>query len=211
MEERTMSVVSSGSQTTALGLTGWSIFAVAIGASLLGCSRNEPPATAFTKTEGQVLVRAKSIKWSDAPPGLPPGAKVALLQGNPTAPGRYVIRVQLPANYKIPMHSNSNAVDVTVLSGTYYVASAQTLDKKQAFAIKPGDYYHLPALAPELSFTTNETVLEIHGEGPYEIKYANAADDPLKGAAAPAYYFPAGFETNEINAPNSDAIVDMTF
>jgi len=109
------------------------------------------------------------------------------------------------------MHSNSNAVDVTVLSGTYYVASAQTLDKKQAFAIKPGDYYHLPALAPELSFTTNETVLEIHGEGPYEIKYANAADDPLKGAAAPAYYFPAGFETNEINAPNSDAIVDMTF
>ena len=195
-----MSVVSSGSQTTALGLTGWSIFAVAIGASLLGCSRNEPPATAFTKTEGQVLVRAKSIKWSDAPPGLPPGAKVALLQGNPTAPGRYVIRVQLPANYKIPMHSNSNAVDVT-----------ESLDKKKAFAIKPGDYYHLPALAPELSFTTNETVLEIHGEGPYEIKYANAADDPLKGAAAPAYYFPAGFETNEINAPNSDAIVDMTF
>jgi uncharacterized RmlC-like cupin family protein len=211
MEERTMSGVSSGFQTTALGLTACSVFAVVIGASLLGCSRNEPPATAFTKTEGQLLVRAKSIKWSDAPPGLPQGAKVALLQGNPTAPGRYVIRVQLPANYKIPLHSLSNAIDVTVVSGTLYVASAQTLDKKKAFAVKPGDFYHLPALAPQLSFTTNETVLEIHGEGPYEMKYANAADDPLKGAAAPAYFFPAGFETNEMNAPDSDAIVDMTF
>ena len=211
-EEHTMSRVPNEFKARAFGLTACGVFAVAIGASLLGCSnRNEPPSTAFTKTEGQLLVRAKSIKWSPAPAGLPQGAKVALLQGNPTAPGRYVIRVQLPANYKIPLHSHSTAMDVTVVSGTLYVANAQTFDKKKAFAIKPGDFYHLPALAPQLSFTTNETVLEIHGEGPYEMKYANAADDPLKGAAAPAYFFPAGFETNEMNAVNSDAIVDMTF
>jgi hypothetical protein len=177
----------------------------------MGCSRNEPPAAAFTKTEGQLLVRAKNIKWSPAPAGLPQGAKVALLQGNPTASGRYVIRVQLPANYKIPLHSHSNAMDVTVVSGTLYVANAQTLDKKKAFAIKPGDFYHMPPLASQLSFTTSETVLEIHGEGPYEMKYANAADDPLKGAPAPAYFFPAGFEINEMNAKDSDAIVDMTY
>jgi hypothetical protein len=102
-------------------------------------------------------------------------------------------------------------MDATVVSGTLYVANAQALDKKKAFAIKPGDFYHLPAAAPQLSFTTSETVLEVHGEGPYEMKYANAADDPLKGAAAPAYFFPAGFEKNEMNAADSDAIVDMTY
>jgi len=119
--------------------------------------------------------------------------------------------VQLPANYRMPFHSHANAMDVTVVSGTLYVASTQTYDKKKALAIKPGDYYHLPALATQLLFTSGEAVLEIHGEGPYSIKYGNAADDPLKGAAPPAYSYAPGFEGNDINAADPDATVDMTF
>ena len=207
-----MSDLTGNFRTTAARLAACSVFAVAIAAGLAGCgNRSEPPAAAFTKTEGQLLVRAKSIKWSQAPSGLPQGAKVALLQGNPTAPGRFVIRVQLPADYKIPFHSHANAMDVTVVSGTLYVASTATFDKKKAFAINPGDFYHLPANASQFSFTKGATVLEIHGEGPYTMKYANAADDPLKGAAAPAYSLAPGFEGNDMNTPDPDATVDMTF
>jgi hypothetical protein len=207
-----MSDAPGGFQITASRLTVCSVFAVVISATLLACSeRNQPPATAFTKTEGQLLVRAKSIKWSAAPPGLPQGSKAALLQGNPSAAGRYVIRMQLPANYKIPFHSYSNAMDVTVVSGTLYVANSQTFDKKKAFAIKPGDFYHLPALASQFVFTKDETVLEIHGEGPYDIKYANAADDPLKGAGASTYSFTEGFTGNDMNTADAEATVDMTF
>jgi hypothetical protein len=199
-------------RTTAARLAVTSVFAAAIGVSVVACSgRDEPPVTSFAKSEGQLLVRAKNIKWSPAPAGLPQGAKVALLQGNPNQSGRYVIRMQLPANYKIPFHSYSNPIDVTVVSGTLYVANTQTFDKKKAFAINPGDFFHMPARASQFTFTKNETVLEIHGEGPYEIKYANAADDPLKGGAAPAYSFAAGFEENEMNAKDADATVDMTF
>lgn len=207
-----MSDAPGGFQTTAMRLTVGSVFAVAIGVSLFACSnRDEPPATTFTKTEGQLLVRAKSIRWSAAPAGLPQGAKAALLQGNPNASGRYVIRMQLPANYKIPFHVHSNAMDVTVVSGTLYVANTQTFEKKKAFAIKPGDFYHLPALASQFVFTKDETVLEIHGDGPYDLKYANAADDPLKGAAAPAYSFSEGFKGNDMNSAEADAIVDMSY
>lgn len=207
-----MSDAPGSIQTAVLRLTVGAVFAAAIGVSLLACTnRDEPPAAAFAKTEGQLLVRAKSIKWSAAPPGLPQGAKAALLQGNPNASGRYVIRMQLPANYKIPFHSHSNAMDVTVVSGTLYVASTQTFDKKKAFAIKPGDFYHLPALASQFVFTKNETVLEIHGDGPYDMKYAQASDDPLKGAAAPAYSFTAGFERNDIDTADADETVDMTY
>jgi len=209
-----MSEASGGLQTTALRRMVGSVFAVAVAVSLFGCSdRNQQPVAAFTKAEGQLLVRAKSIKWSAAPPGLPQGSKAALLQGNPNAAGRYVIRMQLPANYKIPFHSYANAMDVTVVSGTLYVANTQTFDKKKAFAIKPGDFYHLPAQASQFVFTKGETVLEIHGEGPYDLKYANAADDPLKGAAAPTYSFVEGFKDNDMNVADTDAdaIVDMTF
>lgn len=206
-----MSDATRNLESNALRFAVRSGLAIAVAASLLACSRNEPPAAAFTKTEGQLLVRAKSIKWGAAPAGLPQGAKVALLQGNPSASGRYVIRMQLPANYKIPFHSYPQAMDVTVVSGTLYAASTQTFEKKKAFVIKPGDFYHLPALTPQFLFTKGETVLEIHGEGPYDIKYANVAEDPLKGAAAPAFSFTAGFEGNDINAADADDTVDMTY
>lgn len=185
--------------------------AVALGAVLWGCSRNEPPAATFAKTEGQLLVRAKGIKWGAAPPGLPAGAKATLLQGNPNGTGRYVIRLQFPSNYKVPFHAHTNAMDVTVVSGTLYVASSQTYDKKKAFAIKPGDFYHLPPQASQLLFTKGETVVEIHGDGPYDLKYANAADDPLKGAAAPAYSFTESVRDTELISADPEDTVDMTF
>jgi len=199
-------------RNTALRVTVGCAFAVAFCMALAACGdRSEPPAAAFANTQGQLLVRAKNIKWSAPPPGLPPGPKVALLQGNPNVPGHYVIRVQLPANYKVPFHSHSNAMDVTVLSGTLFVASAQTFDKKKAFAIMPGDFYHLPAQVSEFVFTKDLTVVEIHGEGPYDTKYANVADDPLKGAAVPPYSFTEGFTDNDMNAAAADATVDMSF
>jgi hypothetical protein len=89
----------SNVRSSALRLLFGGLAAAAIGASLMACSdRNQPPASSFAKTEGQLLVRAKSIQWSPAPATLPAGAKIALLQGNPKEAGRYVIRVQLPAN-----------------------------------------------------------------------------------------------------------------
>lgn len=199
-------------RATALRVLVGSVAAAAIGAALIACSdRNEPPASAFTKTGGQLLVRAKNIQWSPAPASLPAGAKAALLQGNPNEAGRYVIRVQFPANYKIPFHSYANAMDVTVVSGTLYVASTQTFDKKKAFAIKPGDFYHLPARAPQFTFTKGETVLEIHGDGPLKLAYTSVTDDPLKGAEPPAYSFTAAYKDNDMKEAEADETIDMTY
>ena len=200
------------SRATALRLLLGSVAVAAVSAALMACTdRNEPPASNFTKTGGQLLVRAKNIQWSPAPASLPAGAKAALLQGDPTDTGRYVIRVLFPANYKIPFHSYANAMDVTVVSGTLYVANTQTFDKKKAFAIKPGDFYHLPARAPQFTFTKGETVLEIHGDGPLRLAYTSATDDPLKGAEPPAYSFTAAYKANDMNDAEADEIIDMTY
>jgi hypothetical protein len=51
-----------------------------------------------------VIVAPASIAWSDAPPSLPPGAKMAVLAGDPSKPGPFVIRAQVPAGYKVPPH-----------------------------------------------------------------------------------------------------------
>ena len=199
-------------RTTTLRLLLGGIAVSALAGALTACSdRNEPSASSFTKTGGQLLVRAKSIRWSPAPTTLPVGAKAALLQGDPNETGRYVIRVQLPTDYKIPFHSYANAMDVTVISGTLYVANTQTFDKKRAFAIKPGDFYHLPAGAPQFTYTKGETVLEIHGDGPLKLSYTRATDDPLKGAEPGRYSFIAAYDKNDMTDAEAVEVIDMTF
>jgi hypothetical protein len=186
--------------------------AAAVALPLGGCSsRDEPAAPKASTTGSQSLVRAKNIKWGPAPPGLPAGAKAVLLQGNPAGTGTYVIRLQLPAKYRFPFHSYAKAQDVTVLSGALFVANTQTFDKKKAFSIRPGDFYHLPASTSQFVYTKDETVVEIHGEGPLEIRYASAADDPLKGAKAPEYKFPEAPKESEMRDSDADETIDMTF
>ena len=202
---------SAGRASTARRIAGTYV-AVAVAASLWGCSRTDGPTAAnFATSDGQLLVRAKSIRWGPAPPSFPAGAKAALLQGNPAASGPFVIRLQLPAKYKIAFHSYAKPQDVTVMSGTLFVASTETFDKKKAFSIKPGDFYHLPGQASQFLFTKDETVIEIHGDGPYELKYSTASDDPLKGGTLPPFAFQAGFNVNEIKMADADAIIDMTY
>ena len=72
----------SDRRATALRLLLGSFVDVAVSSALMACSdRNQQPASAFTKSGGQLLVRAKNILWSPAPASLPAGAKAALLQG----------------------------------------------------------------------------------------------------------------------------------
>ena len=147
-----------------------------------------------------ILINAKNIKWGPAPPDLPKGAKVAVLFGDPTAAGQFVMRISLPSKYKMPFHWHSQAQRVTVISGTVYIATTETYDKKLAHAVKPGGFVIVPARAQNFAFTKGAAVIEIHGDGPFDVKYTNPSDDPQMGVKTP-YYFPKEFELNELNAP----------
>jgi len=157
-------------------------------------------ASAAPATLEPIVINAKNLKWGPAPPDLPKGAKVAVLFGDPTAAGQFTMRISVPSQYKMPFHWHSQAQRVTVISGTVYVASTETYDKKLAHAVKPGGFVILPARAQSFAFTKGAAVIEIHGDGPFDVKYTNPSDDPQMGAKTP-YYFPKEFEFNELNAP----------
>ena len=57
--------------------------------------------TAFAQTQ-HILVPADKVQWGPAPPILPAGAQIAVLEGNPAEKGPIVMRLKLPANYTIP-------------------------------------------------------------------------------------------------------------
>jgi len=121
-----------------------------------------------------------AIKWSDAPPNLPKGAKIAVLHGDPGKAGPYVMRLKAPAGYKIAPHWHSQTENLTVLSGALYLGMGEKADPAAAHALKAGAFHYLPGKTPHFAFTKVPTVVQVHGEGPFDLTYVNAADNPEK-------------------------------
>ena len=88
------------------------------------------PAAALSMDD-HIAVQPNALKWGPAPPGLPPGARVAVLSGNPGSDGPYVVRARLPGGYKIAPHTHPTDEDVTVLSGVFHIAMGDKFDAKK--------------------------------------------------------------------------------
>jgi len=126
----------------------------------------------------QMLVNKEDLKWGDAPPVLPKGAKVAVLNGDPSKPGTYTIRLMAPANYKIAPHWHSQTENLTVISGTLFLGMGDKMDAKQAKPLKAAGYHYLPAKQHHYAMTKSPTVVQITGEGPFDINYIDPKDNP---------------------------------
>ena len=143
----------------------------------LGLTSSVVPA--FTQS-AHVLVPADKVQWGPAPPHLPAGAQASVLEGNPSAKGPVTLRLRFPANYTIPPHWHSMSERVTVLSGTFHIGMGDTLDRRSGQALEAGGFVSLPASMRHFAWTTTPTVVQINLEGPFDIFYVNAADDPRK-------------------------------
>jgi Domain of unknown function (DUF4437) len=134
--------------------------------------------TVFTQ-HAHALVPADKVQWGPAPPALPAGAEIAVLEGNPSEKGPVTLRLRFPANYALPPHWHSMTERVTVLSGTLNVGMGDKLDRRASQALEPGGFVSLPAKMNHFAFTTVPTVVQINLEGPFDIFYVNPADNPM--------------------------------
>lgn len=137
------------------------------------------PLPVFAQANHADLVAGPSlVKWGPAPPVLPKGAQFAVLSGDPSKAGLYVIRLKLPANYQIPAHHHPTMENVTVLSGSFHAGMGDKIDRRKAQEFKPGGFASLPANMNHYAWASRETIVQVHGEGPFAITYVNPADDP---------------------------------
>lgn len=133
---------------------------------------------------GAMFMNASDLKWGDAPPGLPKGAKIAVLSGDPGKTGPFVARLQVPGNYKIAPHWHSTDEDLTVISGNFYFAEGDKMEAKGAHELKPGAFHHLPAKTHHYAYSKGPAVVQINANGPFDIVYVDPKDDPSKAAEA---------------------------
>jgi hypothetical protein len=142
------------------------------------------PAIALAQAP-HVIVPADKVQWGPAPPALPAGAQISVLEGDPAQKGTITLRLRFPADYAIPAHWHSMTERVTVLSGALYVGMGDNLDRQASQPLDPGGYVSLPAKMHHFAWTKAPTVVQISLEGPFDIFYVNATDDPAHKRRVP--------------------------
>ncbi|MFL5318400.1 MAG: cupin domain-containing protein [Myxococcaceae bacterium] len=129
-----------------------------------------------------VMLNPSDLKWGDAPPGLPKGAQLAVLEGDPSKPAAFTVRLKFPDGYKISPHWHTKDENLTILSGNLVLHMGDTMDAP-SHELGPAAYHFLPGKMHHAAEAKGETVVQLHGTGPFDINYLNAKDDPRKQAA----------------------------
>jgi quercetin dioxygenase-like cupin family protein len=151
-----------------------------IRAILLTCLALVLAATAIQAQSGHVMTTPGAVKWGPAPPALPAGAQLAVMDGDPSKPGLFTIRLKFPDGYRIPPHWHPTDEHLVILQGLFRMGVGDKADAAAAHDMAVGSYGKMPAKTRHYAFAKGDTIVQIHGEGPFVLNYVNATDDPTK-------------------------------
>jgi quercetin dioxygenase-like cupin family protein len=136
------------------------------------------------RSDHETMITAAEIKWGPASAKLPPGAVMAILDGEPQKPGApFTIRVKVPDGYSVPPHTHPTDEHLTVIQGTILLGMGETFDRAKLREFPAGGYAKLPKGKPHFNFYKGETIIQLHGIGPYDVRYVNPGDDPTRKSA----------------------------
>jgi mannose-6-phosphate isomerase-like protein (cupin superfamily) len=125
------------------------------------------------------IVTTSDLTWQDVA-ALPPGAKIAVIEGKMNEAGPITARIKFPANYKIPAHYHPVTERVTVLSGTVNIGMGDKFDTQKTTAMNPGTVLLMPPEMHHFAWTNEEAVIQLNVTGPWGVTYVDPADDPRK-------------------------------
>jgi quercetin dioxygenase-like cupin family protein len=125
-------------------------------------------------------VLPEDIEWKPFP-AFPAPARLAVVVGEPTGPGPYVIRVKLPAGVKLMPHVHPEDRVYTVISGVFYIGLGERFDSAKLEAYPPGSVIVLPGGTPHFHWArSGDYVTQVTAIGPLGLEYVDPDDDPRK-------------------------------
>jgi len=129
-----------------------------------------------------IALSTDEIQWNPAPPVLPAGAQIAVLEGDPAKEGPFTLRLKLPEGYRIQPHTHPVIEHVTVISGKFGIGLGETFDEGKIKWAEEGGFYMMATGVAHFAATEEETVIQLHSSGPWALNYVNPADDPRNPA-----------------------------
>ena len=88
-----------------------------------------------------------------------------------------MLRFRYRGKARIPPHWHPTDEHLTILSGTFRLGMGKG-GEGVTTALLAGAYAFVPAKMPHYAWTDRDTVIQVHGIGPFVINYVNPADDP---------------------------------
>ena len=137
-------------------------------------------------SQGHKIVRYGDLKWT----GIIKGCDMAVVDGDTAAEGTpFVIRLKCVDGAKIPAHWHPNDEYVTVLKGTFLAGMGDTFDEAKLSPMNVGNFINMPKEMRHFAMCKGETIVQVHGAGPFKVNWVNPAEvqppDPAPAAAKP--------------------------
>jgi anti-sigma factor ChrR (cupin superfamily) len=132
---------------------------------------------ACAQVSHHLMADPAKLNWAPVP-SLPPGAQIVVIEGTMNEAVPFTARLKFPADYRIPPHWHPAVERVTVLSGTFHMGTGEKFDRGSTHALAPSAIAIMPVKSPHYAWTSGETIVQLHGTGPWGITYLNPADDP---------------------------------
>jgi quercetin dioxygenase-like cupin family protein len=163
--------------------TSFIIIAAVLSAACSKSSSSNDVPSAPTGQASHSVGAQNSEQWGPAPAIFPPGAEMAVLQGDPSKTEEFTVRLRLPNGYKIPPHTHPTTENVTVLTGTFLAGSGTQFVESQLEPIGQNGFLSIPAEHAHYAMARGLTVVQVHAIGPFALTYVNAADNPVSRVA----------------------------
>jgi anti-sigma factor ChrR (cupin superfamily) len=123
-----------------------------------------------------VIATPDAMKWSP----LAPGMQISVLSGDPSKPGLYTIRLKFSDATHVAAHWHPEDESVTVIQGTFLAGMGEKYDAAALHEFPTGSFILMPKQMRHFAAARGETIVQLHGNGPFVINYVNPADDPSK-------------------------------
>jgi len=136
-----------------IGLALPLVFGVATSTNAQDCSQS-------------VLVAPNEIVWKA--PAVSPGVETAVICGDPSKPGVYVLRARFPAGFKLMPHFHPDEWrTAVVLSGNYYFGLGEQWDESKLKSYPASTFLSEPKGAPHFVWAKDgEVIVQFTAMGP---------------------------------------------
>ena len=121
------------------------------------------------------------LKWTP----IMKGCELAAVSGDPSAEGApFVLRIRCADGTKIPAHWHPTDENLTVLKGTFLVATGEAFDETKLQTMNVGNFILMPKEMRHFAMNKGETIVQIHGAGPFKVNWVNPSEVPPPDAPA---------------------------
>lgn len=150
------------------------------------CAKNSPTSNALTAPGSNDAPAAsvaatapeQQLQWGPAPAVFPAGAEMVVMQGDPSQPEPFTVRLRFPNGYKIAPHTHPTTENVTVLTGTFLAGMGEHFVESEMQAFGRDAFASIPANHAHYAMARGQTIVQVHAIGPFVLTYVNPADNP---------------------------------